>query len=131
MSPLTPGAEIRKNATSFGIPLCLPAEDVHMPIPVRTTSGAVVVPSPVNYGCMQPQHLQFGMCVDSAPTGGFACAHPAAGVPQVLPGGAVHANAPSYTTTGPLGFPIGVAPISNIRGIVTPSRAGLPRTGGA
>merc|ERR1719262_1863485 len=100
-----------------------------MPIPVRTTSGAVVAPSPVNRGSIQPQRLLFGMG-ESVAMAGVASTLPATGAPQVIPGGMVHAAAPTYTTaTGPLGFPVGAAPLQQIRGIVTPSRAGLPRSG--
>lgn len=48
MSPSTPGTEIRKNATNFGIPLSLQplVGEVGVPIPVRTNSGMVYAPSP-------------------------------------------------------------------------------------
>mmetsp|Transcript_429 Transcript_429/g.1049 ORF Transcript_429/g.1049 Transcript_429/m.1049 type:complete len:210 (-) Transcript_429:88-717(-) len=42
---MSPTTEIRHNAISFGIPLNLRTE-VTAPLPVRTTSGALVAPSP-------------------------------------------------------------------------------------
>lgn len=48
MSPCTPGAQIRRNAASFGIPLNVQpvVGEVGVPIPVRTTAGKVFCPSP-------------------------------------------------------------------------------------
>lgn len=128
---MSPGAEIRQNAASLGIPLNLHSspEDVYVPIPVRTTSGAVVAPSPVNRGNIEAQRFLLGG--DSVAMVGVAPTLPAVGAPQVVPSGMVHA-APTYTTaTGPLGFPVGAASLQQIRGIAMPSRAGVPRSGGA
>lgn len=48
IGPLSPGAEIRQNAASLGIPLNLRAQhgEVAQPVPVRSTKGTVVAPSP-------------------------------------------------------------------------------------
>jgi len=114
---MSPGAEIRRNAASFGIPLKLQSQpgEVVMPLPVRTASGAVLAPSPVGRGHLQPSQLTFtGMSMP---------------MPQIMP-----AQQPSCVSAG--GYPRDAAsfaqvtpgapaPISQIRGIVTPSRAGL------
>lgn len=71
MAALSPGGAIRHNATAFGIPLDLRyGHDVGVPIPVRTSSGFVVAPSPVVartghgqllQGGLLPQQLHFGL----------------------------------------------------------------------
>mmetsp|Transcript_109395 Transcript_109395/g.172439 ORF Transcript_109395/g.172439 Transcript_109395/m.172439 type:complete len:203 (+) Transcript_109395:56-664(+) len=50
LSPSTPGTTIRTNAASFGIPLSLQpmVGEIVVPVPVRTPSGRVVAPSPMN-----------------------------------------------------------------------------------
>mmetsp|Transcript_170183 Transcript_170183/g.545768 ORF Transcript_170183/g.545768 Transcript_170183/m.545768 type:complete len:240 (-) Transcript_170183:206-925(-) len=45
-SPTSPGAIIRKNAASFGIPLNLRSSAQAAPVPVRSLEGSVVAPSP-------------------------------------------------------------------------------------
>eukprot|EP00930_Biecheleria_cincta_P024957 TRINITY_DN17812_c0_g1_i1.p1 TRINITY_DN17812_c0_g1~~TRINITY_DN17812_c0_g1_i1.p1 ORF type:complete len:256 (+),score=23.98 TRINITY_DN17812_c0_g1_i1:175-942(+) len=70
-SALSPGGAIRQNAASLGIPLDLRyGHDVGVPIPVRTSSGMVVAPSPVvartglgdmMQGGLLPQQLHFGL----------------------------------------------------------------------
>mmetsp|Transcript_54491 Transcript_54491/g.117975 ORF Transcript_54491/g.117975 Transcript_54491/m.117975 type:complete len:220 (+) Transcript_54491:45-704(+) len=54
---LSPGAEIRRNATSLGIPLHLQLRpgEAGAPVPVRGATGHVVMPSPVARGGAPPQ----------------------------------------------------------------------------
>mmetsp|Transcript_12781 Transcript_12781/g.37999 ORF Transcript_12781/g.37999 Transcript_12781/m.37999 type:complete len:210 (-) Transcript_12781:172-801(-) len=49
---MSPGAEIRRNAASFGIPLVLRARpgEVAAPVPVIRTAAGIVAPSPVARG---------------------------------------------------------------------------------
>jgi len=88
-SPTSPGAEIRRNAANFGIPLNLRAGDevsAPVPVPVRTVQGAIVAPSP-----MSRQQLQAGGAVPSSsssslpaqPVVAFGAFTTAAGAPQL------------------------------------------------
>lgn len=71
IASLSPGGAIRHNAAVLGIPLDLRyAHDLGVPIPVRSSTGMVVAPSPVvartgnggvQHGGLQPQALHFGL----------------------------------------------------------------------
>lgn len=117
----SPGAAIRQNAASFGIPLSLrSASEAAVPIPVRTVAGGVVAPSPVSHGqAARTQHPFGGYGSSAVPAGATVVA----AAPPACDGVA----ASSQLTFGP-GRPVGVtqsgaAPRpSNIRAIATPLR---------
>lgn len=124
LTALSPGGAIRHNAAVFGIPLDLRGgyvqDQYSVPIPVRTSSGAVVAPSPVaargghllysqpaGPSGLQPMQLNFGMPPPM----------PAVGTVTVPHGG--H----SYVSSS--AAPFHQVPPAAIRSIVTPLRSGV------
>merc|ERR1740116_774764 len=73
---MSPGAEIRRNAASFGIPLSLETApgELPMPLPVRTNSGAIVAPSPVARGSAAPPSSPATSCGAQAAAAAAAAA---------------------------------------------------------
>jgi len=86
MQALSPGTVIRQNAATFGIPLSLQpaAGELMIPVPVRTTSGHVVAPSPMSRGAAADAagaaaDLMAAAATDSRRVGSAAGGPPTAG----------------------------------------------------